>query len=113
MEGIEWLMQSIPGVHGEDLGEQGSSRCPMNDITQGTSTQVYWARSFCRGSSGLGLISSRLLSSQPSYRILDTNQVKGMNFISVRGEREGVRDSLFPLPSLEPTSSHPGQGGDF
>lgn len=113
MEGIKWLMQSIPGVHGEDLGEQGSSRCPMNDITQGTSTQVYWARSFCRGSSGLGLISSRLLSSQPSYRILDTNRVKGMNFISVRGKWEGVRGSLFPLPSLEPTSSHPGQGGDF
>ena len=89
-------MQSIPGVHGEDLGGQGWSRCPANDITQGTATWVYWVRSFCRVSSGLGLISSRLLSSQPSYRILDTNLVKGMNFISVGGEWEGVRGKLLP-----------------
>lgn len=41
MEGIEWLMQSIPGVHGEALGGQGSSRCPTHDITQGTATRVY------------------------------------------------------------------------
>ena len=96
MEGIEWLMQSIPGVHGEALGGQGSSRCPTNDTTQGTATRVYWARSFCRGSSGLGLNSSRLLSSQPSYRILDPNLVKGLNFISVGGEWEGVRGKLLP-----------------